>query len=156
MFKHWNKFRWRCSAPLWEKVVLCKTYFNSVTDVVLCVEEAQQCELAEKHYKCHLLVRALLCAGWEGLWMSLWHWQWWVGVRWEIHQVSKFQLFWNLPAESKWGICADFQSSYSSIWETGEVNWGCWVTCSLVFHLFPLIFFFVMLFAARINCSSLQ
>ncbi|NWZ83526.1 SFI1 protein, partial [Poecile atricapillus] len=36
--------------------------------VVLCVEEAQQCELAEKHYKCHLLVRALLCARWEGLW----------------------------------------------------------------------------------------
>ncbi|KAI1232936.1 Protein SFI1, partial [Lamprotornis superbus] len=30
-------------------------YFNSVTDVVLCVEEARQCELAEKHYKCHLL-----------------------------------------------------------------------------------------------------
>ncbi|RMC05984.1 hypothetical protein DUI87_17529 [Hirundo rustica rustica] len=37
------------------RLSLCKRYFNSVTDVVLCVEEAQQCELAEKHYKCHLL-----------------------------------------------------------------------------------------------------
>lgn len=56
-------------VPLWGKrLFLCKRYFNSVTDVVLCVEEAQQCELAEKHYKCHLLVRALLCDGWQGLW----------------------------------------------------------------------------------------
>ncbi|KAF4789976.1 SFI1 centrin binding protein [Turdus rufiventris] len=28
---------------------------QNVTDVVLCVEEARQCELAEKHHKCHLL-----------------------------------------------------------------------------------------------------
>lgn len=50
------------------RLFLCKRCFNSGTDVVLCVEEAQQCEVAEKHYKCHLLVRALLCAEWEGLW----------------------------------------------------------------------------------------
>ncbi|KAF2976263.1 hypothetical protein EK904_002698 [Melospiza melodia maxima] len=30
-------------------------HWKHLTDVVLCVEEAQQCELAEKHYKCHLL-----------------------------------------------------------------------------------------------------
>ncbi|NWY19528.1 SFI1 protein, partial [Aphelocoma coerulescens] len=47
---------------LWRVFVHWKHY------VVLCVEEAQQCELAEKHYKCHLLVRALLCGGWQGLW----------------------------------------------------------------------------------------
>lgn len=40
---------------------LCNRYFNSMTDVVLCVEETRQGELAEKHYKRHLLVRALLC-----------------------------------------------------------------------------------------------
>lgn len=50
------------------RLFLCKSCFNSVTDVVLCVEEAQQCELAENHYKCHLLVRTVLCARWEGLW----------------------------------------------------------------------------------------
>lgn len=50
------------------RLFLCERCFNSVTDVVLSVEEAQQCELAEKHYKCHLLVRALFCARWEGLW----------------------------------------------------------------------------------------
>ncbi|KAL2298571.1 hypothetical protein Nmel_015573, partial [Mimus melanotis] len=41
--------------PCGRRLFLCKRYFNSVTDVVLCVEEARQCELAEKHYKCHLL-----------------------------------------------------------------------------------------------------
>lgn len=40
---------------------LCNRYFNSMTDVVLCMEETRQGELAEKHYKHHLLVRALLC-----------------------------------------------------------------------------------------------
>lgn len=54
--------------PCGRRLFLFKRYFNSVTDVVLCVEEARQCELAEKHHKCHLLVRALLCARWEGLW----------------------------------------------------------------------------------------
>lgn len=39
---------------------VCKRWFNSITDVVLCVEETQQWELAEKHHRHHLLVRALL------------------------------------------------------------------------------------------------
>ena len=52
--------------PGW--VVVCGRYFNSVTDVVLCVEETRQRELAEKHYKHHLLVRALFCVRWKRLW----------------------------------------------------------------------------------------
>ncbi|NXS54578.1 SFI1 protein, partial [Brachypteracias leptosomus] len=36
--------------------------------VVLGVEETQQCELAENHYKHHLLVRALLRVRWKRLW----------------------------------------------------------------------------------------
>lgn len=57
----------RSHSCLWEKVVylsgwvfLCKRCFNSVTDVVLCVEETLQCELAEKHHRHQLLVRAQL------------------------------------------------------------------------------------------------
>lgn len=45
---------------IYQDVCLCKRCFNSVTDVVLCVEETQQWELAEKHHRHHLLVRALL------------------------------------------------------------------------------------------------
>ncbi|NWR02549.1 SFI1 protein, partial [Paradoxornis webbianus] len=38
------------------RIALCRAFAHWKHYVVLCVEEAQQCELAEKHYKCHLLV----------------------------------------------------------------------------------------------------
>ncbi|NXY19534.1 SFI1 protein, partial [Atrichornis clamosus] len=49
------------------RIALQRVLAHGKQYVVLCVEEAQQCELAEKHYKCQLLVRALLCGSWEGL-----------------------------------------------------------------------------------------
>lgn len=58
-----------CGRRVW--ISLCERYFNSVSDVVLCVEEARQCELAENHYRHHLLVRVLLCTGGKRLWGEL-------------------------------------------------------------------------------------
>lgn len=55
-----------------------------------------------------------------------------MGVRWGMHhflswrvwirhKVSKFQLFWNLLFESKWGNCAALQNSF--FFQLG--NWWC-------------------------------
>ncbi|NXM43965.1 SFI1 protein, partial [Gymnorhina tibicen] len=38
------------------RIALWRVFAHWKHYVVLCVEEAQQCELAEKHYECHLLV----------------------------------------------------------------------------------------------------
>ncbi|XP_054699715.1 protein SFI1 homolog isoform X1 [Grus americana] len=61
--------------------------------VVLCVEETQQCELAEKHYKHHLLK-----LGFKGLWQNVVNTrlqQMRKNLSYRQHQVTVLQKFWN-------------------------------------------------------------
>ncbi|NXN34383.1 SFI1 protein, partial [Nycticryphes semicollaris] len=50
------------------RIALRRVFVHWKHYVVLCVEETRRLELAEKHYKHHLLVRALLCVRWKRLW----------------------------------------------------------------------------------------
>ncbi|NXS08705.1 SFI1 protein, partial [Neodrepanis coruscans] len=49
------------------RIALRRVFAHWKHYVVLCAEETQRCELAEEHYRHHLLVRALLCVRWKGL-----------------------------------------------------------------------------------------
>ncbi|KAL9833914.1 protein SFI1 homolog isoform 3-T4 [Geothlypis trichas] len=63
-FSHWQ-LAWECRRRMHAhgrdlekqaaRIALWRAFAHWKQYVVLCVEEAQQCELAEKHYKCHLL-----------------------------------------------------------------------------------------------------
>ncbi|XP_055561163.1 protein SFI1 homolog isoform X1 [Falco cherrug] len=75
------------------RIALRRVFAHWKHYVVLCVEETQRCELAEKHYKCHLLK-----FGFKGLWQNVMNTrlqQMRKNLSYRQHQVTVLQKFWN-------------------------------------------------------------
>ncbi|KAM7034284.1 protein SFI1 homolog isoform 3-T3 [Acridotheres tristis] len=75
------------------RIALWRVFAHWKHYVVLCVEEAEQCELAEKHYKCHLLELGL-----KGLWQNVLDTrlqQMRTNLSSHQHRVTVLQRYWN-------------------------------------------------------------
>ncbi|XP_009706871.1 PREDICTED: protein SFI1 homolog [Cariama cristata] len=75
------------------RIALWRVFAHWKHYVVLCVEETRQCELAEKHYRHHLLK-----LGFKGLWQNVVNTrlqQMRKNLSYRQHQVTVLQKFWN-------------------------------------------------------------
>ncbi|XP_075023468.1 protein SFI1 homolog isoform X2 [Calonectris borealis] len=75
------------------RIALRRVFAHWKHYVVLCVEESRQCELAEKHYKHHLLK-----LGFKGLWQNVMNThlqQMRKNLSYSQHQLTVLQKFWN-------------------------------------------------------------
>ncbi|XP_010282996.1 PREDICTED: protein SFI1 homolog [Phaethon lepturus] len=101
-FSDW-RLSWECQrrmhtqrkdiGKLAARIALWRVFAHWKHYVVLCVEETRQCELAEKHYKHHLLK-----LGFKGLWQNVVNTrlqQMRKNLSYHQHQVTVLQKFWN-------------------------------------------------------------
>ncbi|KAM6377613.1 protein SFI1 homolog isoform 2-T2 [Pluvialis apricaria] len=101
-FSDW-RLSWECRrrmhahqkdiGKLAARIALRRAFAHWKHYVVLCVEETRQCQLAEKHYKQHLLK-----LGFKGLWQNVTNThlqQMRKNLSYRQHQVTVLQKFWN-------------------------------------------------------------
>ncbi|XP_010573280.1 PREDICTED: protein SFI1 homolog isoform X2 [Haliaeetus leucocephalus] len=111
-FSHWQ-LSWECRRrvhahqkdieKLAARIALWRVFAHWKHYVVLCVEETRQCELAEKHYKHHLLeskdsLLHMHKLGFKGLWQNVMNarlQQMRKNLSYRQHQVTVLQKFWN-------------------------------------------------------------